>query len=79
MGPANSVTYNVADIEVGESDELITLQFKAASPEEKDHIKGAFRQLSEQKIHSIMTNEKNENLKAAFDRIVKKYGCFISI
>ena len=42
MGPAVSITYNVADEEAGEEAKMITVAFKAAASEGRDRITGCF-------------------------------------
>ena len=42
MGPAKSVTYNIADEEKGEAEKLVALTFKSQATKGRDRIKGCF-------------------------------------
>ena len=76
MGPAKSVTYNVADEEKGEEAFPITVAFKAQANESRDNIKACFNLLTEQQLCAIMTNPDNVLLKAAYDHILDKHSEF---
>ena len=77
MGIVKSVTYDVANPELGEADLSVEIEFKAEKTEASDAVKAVFGALTEGQLTFFMTKSNDHpRCRAAYDQILKEYGEF---
>ena len=77
MGIAKSVTYDIADPELGEEEEVVKISFKAQKTGPRDYITKAMNALSKDKLEYFLRDSpKFVRLNAAYQYILNKHGSF---